>query len=253
MMWPLLLFAATALVFALPLVPTLLELRRRTDVAPLAVGSGMPARDGDPGVLVSEGDVFVNAPRTFTLVRGRTVWFGPEPPESPLRRSGRAVPLALPRGAAGGSRGELRDGRWLVDGDLEFPAETAFRGDVIARGDVVVRRGATIAGSVKAHGELRIEPEVSIDGALVASSSVMIEGPSTVGGPVVSETEIRLGAGVVVGAPGHPASVVAPRVSVRLGVVVYGALRAGDTGTVRASGDGVEGPGPSSTGAGGLP
>lgn len=239
-MWALLLLGLAALIFALPLVPALRELRRATDARPLALGD--PERGGDgrarPRGGGAQGELVLEPGSAFGRLSAARIAFGPAAPRDAGARAERRM-AALAAARAIRPRGAVRSaGRWLCDGDVEVPAGEVLRGDVVVRGGLTVRRGAAVAGSVKAHGDVRLDPGAAVTGAVVGARAILAAAGCTVGGPILSEQEIALGAGCVVGTPAAPASVVAPLVRVEPGAVVHGTVSARVAGRLSLSSPG---------------
>ena len=132
--------------------------------------------------------------------------------------------------------GDDKDNRWISQGDLEFPENEIFCGDIVVRGNILIRRGARIIGSVKASGTLRIEPSVTITGSLISSKQLIIAQSCIVGGPVVSEQRINIDTGVVVGTMAKLTTLTAPVIHIATGSVIYGTAWARHQGLVRSAG-----------------
>lgn len=123
----------------------------------------------------------------------------------------------------------LGHGYWRVTGDLVVPTDMSLAGSVIVRGNVVVSEGARIEGSIKAHGTIHVKPAAVIMGAVTARGRIVIEDGARLSGPVISETKVTMGSSVV-GIASHRTTVTAPRVELRSGATVYGAVMAADGG-----------------------
>ena len=123
----------------------------------------------------------------------------------------------------------LGDGYWRVRGDLEIPAETSLGGSIIVIGNIIVNEGARIDGSIKAHGTIHVKTGAIIFGSLSARGRIVIEDGARLSGPIISETSIIVGAAVV-GIASKRTTVTAPRVELRSGATVFGAVMAADGG-----------------------
>ncbi|MBL0170714.1 MAG: polymer-forming cytoskeletal protein [Gemmatimonadaceae bacterium] len=123
----------------------------------------------------------------------------------------------------------LGAGYWRVRGDLTIPADTSLAGSLIVIGNVVVSEGARVEGSIKAHGSMHIKTGAVVVGAVSARGRIVIEDGARLSGPVISETSVVVGAAVV-GVASKRTTVTAPRVELRTGATVYGAVMAGDGG-----------------------
>lgn len=129
----------------------------------------------------------------------------------------------------------LGHGYWRVTGDLVVPTDTSLAGSVIVRGNVIVSEGARIEGSIKAHGSMHVKTGAVVTGAVTARGRIVIEDGARLSGPVISETKITIGSSVV-GIASKRTTVTAPRVELRTGATVYGAVMSADGGyTVRTA------------------
>lgn len=118
-----------------------------------------------------------------------------------------------------------------VDGDAELPPGTEHHGDLVVAGTLLIGAGARIVGSVKAHRGIQVRRGGVITGSLVSRTTIGTAGDVTIGGPVIAEDEILLGESTTVGQPSRETTVVAPRVSLALGSVIFGQVNAGVSGT----------------------
>lgn len=163
----------------------------------------------------------------FTLLHAPTICFGSQP-DSPgltlaaLHRD--QQPLSEP------VRWDADAGRGVCDEPLALPDWTAWQGDLVCRDDLGLGMGCRANGHLKVHGALHIGEHSLIEGGVVAVGSVTLEAHCRVQGALVSEEAIVLGPGCVIGEPGRPATVAAPRIEVAPGVVVHGTLWASQRG-----------------------
>ncbi len=123
----------------------------------------------------------------------------------------------------------LMPGYWRVTGDLVIPPDTSVAGSIIVLGNVVVGEGARVEGSIKAHGTMHVKSRAVVIGAVTARGRIVIEDGARLSGPVISETSIIIGASVV-GVASKRTTVTAPRVELRKGATVYGAVMSADGG-----------------------
>ncbi len=117
-----------------------------------------------------------------------------------------------------------------VDGDAELPAGVEHHGDLVVAGHLTIGMGARIRGSVKAHQEIQVRPGGVITGSVVSRTTIRTVAGVTIGGPVIAEVEILLGERTAVGSPGRETTVVAPRVVLADGVVIFGQVNAAVAG-----------------------
>ena len=118
---------------------------------------------------------------------------------------------------------------WRVRGDLEIPPDTSLGGSLIVIGNVVIGAGARVQGSIKAHGTMHVKPGAVVMGSITARGRLVIEDGARLSGPVISESVVVVGAAVV-GMANTRTTVAAPRVTLRPGATVYGAVMAADGG-----------------------
>ncbi len=118
---------------------------------------------------------------------------------------------------------------WRVRGDLVIPANSSLSGSLIVLGNVVVGEGARVQGSIKAHGTMHLKPGAVVMGSITARGRLVVEDGARLSGPVISETTVVIGAAVV-GIASTRTTVAAPRVTLRPGATIYGAVMAADGG-----------------------
>ena len=118
---------------------------------------------------------------------------------------------------------------WRVTGNLVVPPDTSMAGSVIVRGNVIVSEGARVEGSLKAHGTMHVKGAAVIVGSVTARGRIVVEDGARLSGPVISEHSVIIGASVV-GVASKRTTVTAPRVELRSGATVYGAVMAADGG-----------------------
>ena len=97
------------------------------------------------------------------------------------------------------------------------------------RGTVGVIAGARVEGSIQAQGTMHIKSRAVVMGSLAARERIVIEDGARLSGPVISETSIVVGAAVV-GIASKRTTVTAPRVELRAGATIYGAVMSADGG-----------------------
>ena len=188
------------------------------------------------GRISAEQDLTLASGVSFSLLHAPVVRFGPDNSRSV------AVPSAATDAAARSLRLGLPDevhwdavaGRGTCVQALHIGPGRAWRGDLVCQDDLLIGRHCRVRGSVKSWGALRLEVGGRVVGNLVAIGRIVLGADCVVQGAVVSETAVLLGPGCVVGAPGAPATVTAPRIVVEAGVTVYGTLWAGEHGSTPA-------------------
>lgn len=143
--------------------------------------------------------------------------------ETPILPLTAYTPYTPPKAFALGS------GYWRVNGDLIIPANTSLAGSIIVTGNLVVSENARVEGSIKAHGTMHIKSRAVVMGSVVARERIVIEDGARMSGPVISEHSIIIGASVV-GIANKRTTVTAPRVELRSGATIYGAVMSADGG-----------------------
>lgn len=143
--------------------------------------------------------------------------------ETPIMPLAAYTPFVPPNAIA------LAGGYWRVSGNLVIPGDTSVAGSIIVRGNVVVSEGARVEGSIKAHGTMHIKSRAVVMGSLSARERIVIEDGARLSGPVISEKSIIVGAAVV-GIASKRTTVTAPRVELRSGATIYGAVMSADGG-----------------------
>ena len=147
--------------------------------------------------------------------------------------------------------------RSLLEGDLNFPADHEFDGDIVAGSTAIIGDNAYIRGSIKsnalndlqhylhhtgaitdrAKGAARCEigNNVQIDGAVVSTHDLFIGNNCRIFGPVIAENLLVIRSGTVIGSPTRPCTVTANQIIIESGCVIYGTLWAKSKGTVIAA------------------
>jgi hypothetical protein len=185
------------------------------------------------GRVSAEQALLLHGPAAFVLLHAPVIRFGDAPAggASATDAPDGVFPLGLTDGVTWDASGE----RALAQAALDVGSHRAWRGDLVVRGDVRLGTGCNAHGSVKAHGGLLLGAGSSASGSLIAEGEIRLAAGCTVRGSVVSETLVVLGPGCVIGAPGRPATVAAPRIEAAAGVVVHGTVWAGEHGGVVAA------------------
>lgn len=183
------------------------------------------------GRVSADECIEVACPNSFTLLHASTVRFGATLPAGGSSAPAQGfVHFKLPANVvwdAGAARGTCVD-------SLDVDDHTTWRGDLVLQGDLWLGTGCRAVGSLKAHGIIVADTGCTVDGNIVAEGGIALGEGCSVRGSVISETAIVLSAGCVIGAPGHPATVSAPRIEVGAGVTVYGTVWASEQGNVLA-------------------
>ncbi len=243
MMW-VLIVVALGVWIALAFAPSVQELYRRRDAAPLPVSDRyredlrLGASDARPEVGIAPGKTLVGtvaADRTLRLgvgcsferLHAPTVWFGAEVEQEALRPAP-SLAFQPPPGT------DLRAGRYLVQGDLTVPGDTQVDGDLVATGQVRLGTGVVVEGSIKSYGDLVVESGGTIRGNLFSRGDLRLASGCRVRGVVVAEGELSLAAGSVVGTPDALVTATGQRVSASAGACVHGTVWALGAGRVTA-------------------
>jgi len=190
----------------------------------LRAGEDLEAR----GRMTAGRVILLGPGSTFGRLHAPLVVFGEReeaPAEAPAGAAPQAACAAL---AALPSSG----GRHLVKGDLELPARTRHRGDLVTSGELRFGPGCEVAGSLKSNAALHLGAGARVEGAVVAVGALFIGEGCYVRGPVVSESVVHLGGASVVGLSAHPTSISAPRVVAGPEARVHGTVWAREEGRV---------------------
>ncbi len=146
--------------------------------------------------------------------------------------------------------------RRLLEGDLDFPANHVFDGDIVAGSTATVGDNAHIKGSLKSNalndivhylhttgalagnpaGRARCElgNQVQLDGALISTHDLYIGKHCRILGPVVAENLLVIRTGTVIGTPDHPTTVTAPEIIIESGCIIFGSLWATKQGHIQS-------------------
>ena len=182
------------------------------------------------GRVSADDSITVGVGTSFTLLHAPTVRFLPAPSDKPAPKTSLSS-IGLPEAVVwnvAAARGTCEDA-------LEVAAHCAWRGDLVCRGTVSLGLGCNAHGSVKTQGDLMLGAGSNITGSAFAQGRITLCAGCRVRGALVSERAIVIGSDCVIGAPGYPASVAAPSIQVDPGVVVYGTLWAGASGSTSAA------------------
>lgn len=135
----------------------------------------------------------------------------------PIKETGKNWDIPRQGGAPGSTA--FINGDLILDSlaDVDFP--------LVVRGNLYIRRGALIAGDIKAHGDLIVEGSAVV-GNLCCGGRLLVGEGSSVQGCLRGDELVWLGDGVVVGRPDRPEAVVGDRILLTGHGVVHGRIRA---------------------------
>ncbi len=184
------------------------------------------------GRVSADDSLCVGEQVRFTLLHAPTIRFSASPTDG-LREAGRILRAPLPERPPG-IVWDTVVGRGVCNESIAIAAGHAWDGDLVCRGRLRLGRGCHAHGSLKAHEGMRVGAASRIAGSIIAGGPVRLDRGCTVLGSVASETAVVLRPGCVVGAPGRPATVTAPRVEIAPGVVVHGTVWATAQGAALA-------------------
>ena len=117
------------------------------------------------------------------------------------------------------------DGTVFVRGDLILDAEADIDFSLVVWGNLYLRKGALVAGDIKAHGDLVVENSAVV-GNLCCKGRLVLGPGSSIQGCLRGDGLVWLGDGVLVGRPERPEAVVGQRVLLCGQGVVHGRIRA---------------------------
>lgn len=182
------------------------------------------------GRLSADDEIRMGPNCSFSMVQAPRIWIGSAaPPESLLEATD--VPHIENRNHKPSESFGKSGGRRIINGNLEFPADTRWAGDLIVKGNLVVLERAEITGNIKAYGDVIVESGARITGALISKKDLSIGLATEIGGPVVAEREITLWGESRIGKESGPTSISAPVINIGENVLVYGTIRAATSGT----------------------
>ena len=177
------------------------------------------------GRISAQECITVGDDTVFVLLHAPIVRFLPEvaqPQVAPASVSRMGLPKAVVW--------DTTAARGVCESALQVAPHSVWRGDLVCRQHLFLGQGCIAHGSLKAQGDLVLAADTSVTGSVMAQGRITLQAGCKVRGLVVSETAIQIDCACVIGAPGHPTTVTAPRIQVGPGVLVYGTLWAGDQG-----------------------
>ena len=182
------------------------------------------------GRVSADESITVRGEVTFTLLHAPRVHFSH--PQGTAAGGAWSRPSIFPPGLAPPVVWDRVAGRGMCSEALAIDAGRAWNGDLVCGADLRLGAGCQATGSLKARGDVGLDEGCRVSGSVFAEGLIRLGPRCRVLGSVVSETEIVLDAGCLIGAPGRPATVAAPRITVVPGAVVHGTLWAGESGRV---------------------
>ena len=117
------------------------------------------------------------------------------------------------------------DSTVFVNGDLILDSDADVDFPLVVRGNLYIRRGALIAGDIKAHGDLVVEGSTVV-GNLCCGGRLLVGEGSWVQGCLRGDAFVWLGDDVVIGRANRPEAVVGDRIILAGNGRVHGRLRA---------------------------
>lgn len=113
----------------------------------------------------------------------------------------------------------------FVNGDLILDSDADVDFPLVVRGNLYIRRGALIAGDIKAHGDLVVEGSTVV-GNLCCSGRLLVGEGSWVQGCLRGDALVWLGNEVVIGRMNRPEAIVGDSIILAGNGRVHGRLRA---------------------------
>jgi cytoskeletal protein CcmA (bactofilin family) len=117
------------------------------------------------------------------------------------------------------------DGTVFIRGDLILDEEADVDFSLVVWGNLYLRKGALVAGDIKAHGDLLVENSAVV-GNLCCLGRLVVGAGSSVQGCLRGDDLVWLGDGVIIGRPDSPEAVVGQRVTLCGRGTVHGRIRA---------------------------
>ena len=184
------------------------------------------------GRITSERQITLGAGCRSRLISAPSIqWRGPHRPvdlEIPSHAGNRLWRRRIPETGPDCElyRRENRAGDTVFrSGNLILGSDEGIDYSLVVRGDLYIRRGAVIAGDIKAHGDLTVEG-CDVVGNLCCGGRLRVGAGSTVQGSLRGDVLVWLGDGVQIGRPGQPQAVVGDRVLLAGSGRVHGRIRA---------------------------
>lgn len=225
MLWSLALIGVVLVLFGMPLIPALLELRADRKADPIfidAAGSALMPRTGQHlDEIGGPWPVRVKVGAAFHRVQGSYIHFGAAPASVAAVLSGECE---QPYVAFDETPTHSKDVR-LSKGEMLY-------GNQVVHGNLVMHAGSRIVGNVKVHGEARIGENCVISGSLFCLRNVRAKERVQLLGPVAVNGYLRLGTCSVLGSPTYPISVSARLIQLGDGSRAHGVVRALERGRV---------------------
>lgn len=113
----------------------------------------------------------------------------------------------------------------FVNGDLILDNEADIDFPLVVRGNLYIRKGALIAGDLKAHGDLLVENSAVL-GSLTCKGRLVVGSGSSVQGCLMGGESVWLGDGVIIGHPDRLQAVSGQQVILTGTGAVYGRIHA---------------------------
>jgi hypothetical protein len=244
LVWMLVLFTLTLLVFTVPLWPAFIELGRKDAPRPqidsqdngsaaYAVAlAGHPKRinaiinAGETVNIVSAVQTIqVSAGCSFHWIDAPTIAFLDDTNVCFEDRSRTPAPTLV-----GGVRQKFK----RIEGNWETTNGSEFHEDYLVTQDVILAEDSKVFGNIKAYGSVKLAKGALVHGSIFAQKNITLSSSSFVTGVISSGQEVCLHGGCIVGNIERLVSVSAPYIVAHSGSIVHGSLQANIQGISRS-------------------
>ena len=223
--WSLALIALVLVLFTLPVLPALMDLRANRAAEPIYInpaGNPLIPESGQAlDVPLAPWPAQVESGSLFYRIQSSYIYFG----------SGSVPDIA---DYSRRQKQQQQEVAPFVDFD-ETPVHhenlclekgETLRGSRVVHGNLIMHDGSRLLGNIKVHGEAFLGQECVVSGSLFCLRNVKSKERVRLMGPVAVHSHLYLGNQSVLGTPSHPVSVSARTIELGEGSVAHGIVRA---------------------------
>jgi cytoskeletal protein CcmA (bactofilin family) len=244
LVWVLVLFTLTFLVFSVPLWPAFMELERKDIVRPkidgqdngsAAYATALAGQATQMTSVIHAGEAvnIVSAARaiqvhpscTFHWLDAPTIVFLDN--TSICLENRTTTPASTLESAT-------REKFKRIEGNWETNKRSEFYGDYLVTQDAILAEDSVVFGNIKAYGSVKLAKGAVVHGSIFAQKNIALSASSFVEGVISSGQEVCLYGGCVVGKIEQLVSVSAPYIVAHAGAIVHGSLQASVQGVSRS-------------------
>ncbi len=223
--WSLALIALVLVLFTLPVLPALMDLRANRAAEPIDIHPAgnplIPESRHALDVPFAPWPAQVESGSLFYRIQSSYIYFG----------SGPVPDIA---DYSQGQKQQQQEVKPFVDfdetpiqhEDLHLEKGAKLHGSRVVHGNLIMHDGSCILGNVKVHGEAFLGKGCMVSGSLFCMQNVKGKERVHLMGPVAVHDHLYLGNQSVLGTPSHPVSVSARTIELGEGSVAHGIVRA---------------------------